>query len=421
LTTKTTTNTTDIQKFIEENSTGHRYEKMIDDEVWRKGLQVNKSNTPLKSISNTVFYLQRHPELKGCIQYSTFDHETFITGKLPFCDDSRIGTSWQDADDIALSVWLARHSCPNNKNDIPQAVDLVAKENPYHPVADYLASLKWDGKERLDAWMTTYLGVESSEYSMAVGSRWMTAAVKRIFEPGCKCDYMLILEGVQGKSKSMALAALAGKWYVEDLAHVGSKDSKQQLQGAWIIEIAEIDKLGKQEAGDVKTFLTQRHDRFRPAYGRRLTKVPRQCVFAGTVNPDVYLKDETGGRRFWPVKCLQIELKDLAEARDQLWAEAVMLYKSGAPIYLETEALEYLATIEQAKRFAVDAWHFDVSKYCACKNIVFMDEILTALSVELHQRNNSHSIRINKIMRSLGYNAQRSREGGMRYTKDVLF
>lgn len=414
-------NVTDVQKFLDANNKGHRYEAEIEADLWRKGLEFNKFGHPVKSISNTVFYLQRHPELVGRIQYSTFDHETFITGKVPFCDEDRIGSVWKDSDDIGLSVWLARNECANNKNDIPQAVDFVSKQHPFHPVKDYLSGLVWDNVERLDCWLHMFLGVQMSEYSSAVGSRWMTAAVKRVYQPGCKCDYMLVLEGVQGKSKSQSLGILADGWYVEDLSNIGSKDSKQQLQGAWIIEIAEIDKLGKQEAGEVKTFLTQCKDRFRPAYGRRLTDVPRQCVFAGTVNPDVYLKDETGGRRFWPVKCLDIDLKGLREQRDQLWAEAVVRYKAGAPIYLETKELEALANVEQAKRFAVDAWHYDVAQFCGSKPRVFMDEIFDAMGVEKGQRNNSHSIRVNKIMRALGYDTKRSKVGGMKYTKNVLF
>lgn len=406
----------EIKEYMDGHNSAHRYTEDLEKEEWRKLLERTDKGKVIKSLSNTALYLECHPELKGKLQFSMFHHQTFLTGEVPFLPPGRVNTTWQDADDISLAVWLSRNFCPNNRQEIPLAIDMVSRLTPFHPIRDYLSSLEWDQEERLEGWLHQYLGVPVSEYSMAVATRWMVAAVKRIFEPGCKCDYMLVLEGSQGKKKSWVLSALGCEWFVEDLSDVGSKDSKQQLQGAWIIEIAEIDKLSRQDAAAVKTFLTQREDRFRPAYGRRLEKFPRQCIFAGTVNPHIYLKDETGGRRYWPVKCSTIDLNGLQKVKSQLWAEAYSKYRAGHSVYMETDHLEKLAVAEQRERFATDTWHLDVSRYCQGRTTIYMDDILTMLDIDKRDRNNSHSIRINKIMRSMDYHARRTRIGGTRYT-----
>jgi len=166
-----------------------------------------------------------------------------------------------------------------------------------------------------------------------------------------------VLEGPQGARKSTALKILAGEdWFTDELPDLGSKDAAMHMQGVWIIEIAELDAIGKAEVSRIKAFLTRTTDRFRPPYGRYTIEVPRQCVFAGTVNPDTYLRDETGNRRFWPVRCGTIDIDALARDRDQLWAEAVARFRGGAIWWLDTPALVAAAKAEQDKRYQTDAW-----------------------------------------------------------------
>ena len=168
---------------------------------------------------------------------------------------------------------------------------------------------------------------------------------------------MLVLEGSQGARKSTALKILAGEeWFTDELPDLGSKDAAMHMQGVWIIEIAEFDAIGKAEVSRIKAFLTRTTDRFRPPYGRYTIEVPRSCAFAGTVNPDTYLRDETGNRRFWPVRCGMIDIDALARDRDQLWAEAVARFRDGAIWWLDTPELVATATAEQAKRYQADAW-----------------------------------------------------------------
>src|SRR4029077_167441 len=210
-----------------------------------------------------------------------------------------------------------------------------------------LQGLHWDGVERVDTWLAAYLGAEGTEYARAVGSRWLISAVARIFRPGAKADCCLILEGAQGIRKSTALRTVAGEYFTDELADLGSKDAAMQTRGVWIIELSELDNLSHAEVARIKAFMSPHTDLFRPPYGMRLVESPRQCVFAGTVNHGSYLRDETGGRRFWPVVCGKIDIAELQRDRDQLWAEAKAKYRSGASWWLETLALIRLAADQQ--------------------------------------------------------------------------
>ena len=210
----------------------------------------------------------------------------------------------------------------------------------------------------------TYLGAEDTPLNRAFGSRWMISAVARIMQPGAKVDHMLILEGPQGAKKSSALKALAGaEWFTDELAEIGSKDAAQQMRGIWIIEIAELDAISRAEVSRIKAFLTRTTDRYRPPYERYVVEVPRQCVFAGSVNPETYLRDETGNRRFWPVRCGRIDLDALRRDRDQLWAEAVARYRDGAIWWLDEPELIADAKTEQDQRYQADAWDARIDRW----------------------------------------------------------
>ena len=192
----------------------------------------------------------------------------------------------------------------------------------------------------------------------------MISAVARIMQPGAKVDHMLILEGPQGTKKSSALKALAGAdWFTDELAEIGSKDAAQQMRGIWIIEIAELDAISRAEVSRIKAFLSRTRDRYRPPYERYVVEVPRQCVFAGSVNPDTYLRDETGNRRFWLVRCGVINLDALSRDRDQLWAEAVARYRDGTIWWLGETELIADAKAEQDRRYHSDAWDSRIDRW----------------------------------------------------------
>jgi predicted P-loop ATPase len=192
----------------------------------------------------------------------------------------------------------------------------------------------------------------------------MISAVARIMRPGVKADHMLILEGPQGAKKSTAIKVLTGEtWFTDELAEIGSKDAAQQMRGIWIIEIAELDAISRAEVSRIKAFLTRTTDRYRPPYERYVVEVPRQCVFAGSVNPDTYLRDETGNRRFWPVRCGTINLDGLRRDRDQLWAEAVARYREGAIWWIDDPVLVAGAKAEQDARYQSDAWDARIDRW----------------------------------------------------------
>lgn len=207
----------------------------------------------------------------------------------------------------------------------------------------------------------------------------MISAVARVFEPGCKADCCLILEGEQGIRKSTALRVLTQPWFTDEIADIGSKDAALQTRGVWVIEIAELDSMSRSDIGKIKAFMSRMTDRFRPPYGKRPIDSPRQCVFAGSVNHGTYLRDETGGRRFWPVKCEApvIDVDTLATVRDQLWAEAAYLYFDGKPWWLDSVSLHREAAEEQADRYEGDPWDDLIMEWAGIRESVSIAEVLT--------------------------------------------
>ena len=258
------------------------------------------------------------------------------------------------------------------------AVRIAASERPYHPVRDYLNGLAWDKKNRLESFATVYLGTADTRYSATVGRSIFLTGVARVMDPGCKADHIPILEGEQGTFKSSVLDTLFSPWFSDDLAELGSKDAQMQMAGTWCVEIAELASMRRAEVEKVKAFASRRIDRYRPSYGRTVLEAPRQCVCVGTTNAERYLKDETGGRRFLPLHCGRIDLAGVKRDRDQLWAEAVELYRDGAQWWLDPDELQ-AARVEQEERFAEDAWADDVAAYVADKDEVSVVAILETL------------------------------------------
>ena len=273
----------------------------------------------------------------------------------------------------------------------------------------------------------TYFHAKDSEYVRAVGPRFLISVVARVYQPGCKVDHVLVLEGPQGRLKSEALRTLAvhDGWFTDRLSHVASKDAALEIAGVLIIELAEMDTLTRATSSAIKAFLTRRYDRYRPPWGKHMVNQLRQCVFTASINPTVggYLKDPTGARRFWPVACSgMIDRAGLEMARDQLWAEAVHQFKNGAPWWLETPELEALATAEQAERFVVDAWEERIREWLGDRTEVSLSEVLEhALGIAPEHQTQPAQKRVVGILTRMGFAKHRPRtsEGRkQRYQRD---
>jgi predicted P-loop ATPase len=272
----------------------------------------------------------------------------------------------QDVDVTALQEWFQLSGLPLiGPETVHKAVELRAREHSFHPVRDYLNGLCWDLKPRVEAWLTAYLGVASTDYTRAIGRMFLVAAVARVFRPGCQADYMLILEGPQGEFKSSACRILGGAWFSDHLPDIATagKDVSQHLRGKWIIEVTELDAMSRAESSQLKAFLTRTVEQYRRSYGRKEVSEPRQCLFVGSTNKRIYLRDETGSRRYWPVETGAIDLPALKRDRDQLFAEALQLFMGGVQWWPDRAFETAHVKPEQEQRFEADPWEDPISAY----------------------------------------------------------
>lgn len=302
----------------------------------------------------------------GVFWYDEFSGKIRVERETPW---GELPTEWRDEHDDMLAAWAeAQFGVAVGSGIAAEAVQLLAMRDRRDPVVEYLKSLKWDGVPRIDTWLLRLAGAQDTLFNRAAGKRTLIAGVARAFNPGCKHDPALVLEGPQGLQKSSLVRALApnGEWFTDRLdGEVGSKDSMQSLAGRWIVELAEMTGMTRGEARSIKGFMASGDDKYRPSYGRRTVSHPRRCIFIGTINPEgdgSYLTDTTGGRRFWPVKCTKIDIETAKDERDQMWAEAVARYQNGEQWWLtgeeETEAKEV-----QSDRTVDNPWVARVTKF----------------------------------------------------------
>lgn len=328
--------------------------------------QTDKAGVPRSNLRNTMLMLRARPAVCGLLAFDEMQCCTMLMHAVPiYSASARIAPSAprpvEDADVTALLEYLQAAGLPAlTVNVLHLAVDARAMECRYHPVREYLDGLAWDGTPRLDGWLTTYLGAEATPYTRGTGRMFLIALAARAFQPGCKVDHMLILEGVQGAGKSAACRILGGPWFSDSLPELTGDAVRvsQHIRGKWLVELAELSAMGKAEASTLKAFVTRQVEDFTPKYGRREVKERRQCAFIGTTNPEGigYLKDSTGGRRFWPVKVGDVlDLASLARDRDQLFAEAVTAFQAGEQWWPDREFEREHIAPEQETRREIDA------------------------------------------------------------------
>jgi predicted P-loop ATPase len=325
---------------------------------WLDGAVKDERGRVLPILRNAAVVLREAPELEGVFRFDELQRLVIIEKPLPIADGAKprnisYPRPLTDGDVSQVQEWLQHVGIPKIGREIMgQAIHLRAQERPFHPVRDYLDLLRWDGVNRLDSWLTRYMGADESPYVKSIGRMFMIASVARVHEPGCKADYVLVLEGPQGAGKSRACEALGAPWFSDSLPDVTrDKDASQHLRGKWIIEISELSALGRAEAEALKSFISRLVERYRPSYGREEAIEPRQCVFIGTTNRSTYLGDDTGGRRFWPIKVGLVDVAAIAADRDQLFAEAVAAYRSGERWWPDGAFERDHIRVEQEARF----------------------------------------------------------------------
>ena len=349
-----------------------------------------------------------HLNLEGV----TLRHNAFTLRDEIFRGDQR--TDMTDAD--VRQLYLAAHSrgLDPKKEFFEDVLSECARANSYHPVRQYLDALAWDGDPRLDTWLIEFAGAADTQLNRAISAKVLLAAVRRIRKPGCKFDQCLVLEGMQGAGKSSLVRILAGDAYFTDCVHIGA-DAKamiEQTAGAWLIEMAELSGIRKGEVEPIKAMLSRTSDRARLSYGKRAVDVPRQFVLFGTVNDSAYLRDQTGNRRFWPVKVCNLKLAELERARDQLWAEAAFREAQAERLELPEE-LYGDAAQEQAQRMIADPWEERLEPALDGKEgQIEVEAVWQFLGIKSDRQDPHMGQRVTQIMGRLGFTKVRLRKGG---------
>lgn len=319
---------------------------------------VRVRGAPAACVANVMLVLHEHAQWQVVLGFDAFAQRVVKRRPAPYDpDDLEVPAEWTDVDDTRASAWISRREgwVPSSSM-IAEAANEAAHANAFHPVRDWGAQLRHDGTQRLDHWLVDLLGVEDTPYARKVGRYFLIGLCARVLRPGCKFDYCLVLEGLQGKGKSSALRIIGGEWFSDtelDLAH---KDSMSYIRGKWLHEFSELGSLARAEELRQKSFLSRQVDEFRPTYGRREIRCPRQVGFAGTTNQWQWNKDPTGGRRFWPVEVTEINLEGLAAVREQLFAEAFAAAEAGERYWPDADEQRDLFDPEQLAREAPDAF-----------------------------------------------------------------
>lgn len=341
------------------------------DNSWTSELTVNTKGEYENSANNLNIIFQFDPFLKNTFKLNTFDNKRYVTKTLPWRKIDGV-EPLRDVDYSGVRNYIECIYGIVSSQKVDDALALEIEKKKFHPIVEYIKSLQWDRTPRVNTLLIDYFGAEDNAYTKAAIRKMLCAAITRIFHPGTKFDTALILVGPQATYKSTFVKKLGKNWFSDTFTTVQGKESFEQIQGAWLVEIAELSGLKKAEVETIKHYISKCEDSFRPAYGRTIETYKRQCVFFGTTNSKDFLRDPTGNRRFLPIdvrpeyatKNVAEELTD--EEVDQVWAEAYEMYKQGEPLYMTGEE-DMIAKIEQHKHSEQDERKGIIEEYLNAK------------------------------------------------------
>ena len=388
-----------------------------DSSDWDSSWLLWKKGDIVPCLANVFDILRNDEAWKGVLAYNAFSYQVVKLKPPPYAD-GKIG-DWDEQDDAQTTMWITRKYkfAPSSKLTA-DAAEAIAKFHSFNPVQDYLKSLQWDGVSRVEEWLSDYLGIAKTEYSTRVAKWFLIGMIARAMKPGVKFDYCLVLEGEQGKLKSTALRVLGGEWFGDTDLDLNNKDSMSAIRGKWLYEFAELGSLAKSEATRQKSFLSRQVDEFRPVYGRREIRSPRQLVFGGTTNEWEWNRDPTGGRRFWSVKCdSEVDYQGLSQARDQLFAEAYALFVAGERFWPTGEEQRSIFDPEQLKRTVADTYvdmlHDWVEKQY--REFSMAEAALDCLKLDASKLTRDVQTRIGSALRQLGCTRHEKRTNIIRH------
>lgn len=323
-------------------------------DAWRNDLVRGRDGGWRADRWNISLIIERHAQWAGAFRYNEFSNCIDVVRPVPWRRSPNAPFDERDA--MELACWLGDpRNFEMNADDglVFRVVDQVSRRSPYNPLVDYLRSVTWDGTPRVDRVLPDFFGSEDTPYTRRVGQMLLVSAVARAMEPGCKVDTMVVFEGSQGTGKTSAMRALFGeRFYAASNGTPSDKDFYICLQGTWCFEIEEMQSFSKADTNTVKRAVSSQVDKFREPYARGSKSFPRRCIFTGTTNEDQYLRDPTGARRFLPVRAPSVNVPALRQARDQLWAEAVVMFDRGHNYWTLPES----AADEQEARYEADSW-----------------------------------------------------------------
>jgi predicted P-loop ATPase len=381
---------------------------------WRAGAVMGETGKPLAVLANAVLALKSM--LPDHFGFDEMALAVTVQRSLPGESDDRIPRLLTDVDAIRVLEFLQHAGLKRLSIEaVHHAIDRRAFECRFHPVRQYLSVLQWDYQPRIATMFPVYFGCEDTPYTRAIGKMFVLSMVARVMSPGCKADHMPVIEGIQGALKSTACSVLGGKWFSDALPEIGNgKDASMHLRGKWLIEVSEMHAMNRAESALLKSFLSRTHEVYRPSYGRREVTEPRQCVFVGTTNRDAYLRDETGGRRFWPVKAGRIDTEALFRDRPLLLAEAVKLHRDGHHWWPDKDFERQYIVPQQAERYEGDEWESSVRSYVANEVRVTISDVARAIGIETAKLGTADQRRIAAALETLGWH-RANRTNGARY------